>query len=88
MSEPNASRSPLARLILFICCLAVAAGILAAAHYLVIDLPAQENLPPAPENAGCSTSACELCRINCKGDPDYNTCMEQCNTLVCSGTTG
>jgi len=85
MAETKASPSPLARLVLFICCLAIAASILAAAHYLVIDLPAQKNLP-APENAQYSNSNCDICRQNCKIDSDYFLCLSICQDLECSGT--
>lgn len=68
-------------------CLAIIAGILAAAHYLVIDLPAQKNVK-VPENAASSTLACQICKNNCLVDPDYYTCLAQCEDLVCSGTTG
>jgi len=82
MSEPH--RSPLARLVLFMCCLAIAASLFAAAHYLVIDLPVQENLP-APENAQGSTSNCDVCKHNCKIDKDYFFCLSMCQDLECSG---
>ena len=85
MAEPKASQSPLTHLMLFICCLAIAASILAAAHYLVIDLPAQKNLP-APTNAVFSGSNCELCKNNCQIDPDYYSCISMCTDLECSGT--
>jgi len=81
MSESQ--RSPLASLVLFICCLAIAASLFAAAHYLVIDLPAQKNMP-APENAGSSKSNCDLCKHNCKIDKDYFFCLSLCQELECS----
>jgi hypothetical protein len=65
-------------------CLAILGSILAAAHYLVIDLPAQKNLP-APENAISSTSNCEVCKHNCKIDKDYFYCLAICEDIVCSG---
>ena len=74
-------QSPLARLVLFMVCLAVAGSIMAGAHYYAIDIP-QQNALQAPENAGVSGSSCDICRLNCKIDRDYNTCMEQCE-LVC-----
>ena len=85
MAETKVTRSPLTRLMLFICCLAIAASILAAAHYLVIDLPAQKNLP-APTNAVSSGANCELCKNNCKVDTDYYACLAICDDLECSGT--
>jgi len=47
--------SPLARLVLFIVCLAFAAGIVAGVHYLAIDLPAQEAVLHAPANSESCT---------------------------------
>jgi len=81
MSEPQ--RSPLASLVLLISCLAIAASLFAAAHYLVIDLPAQKNLP-APENAESSNSNCEICKHNCEVDKDIFSCLTQCQELECS----
>jgi archaellum component FlaG (FlaF/FlaG flagellin family) len=81
MSGPQ--RSPLASLVLFMCCLAIAASLFAAAHYLVIDLPAQKNLP-APENAESSKSNCDVCKHNCKIDKDYFFCLSLCQELECS----
>ena len=84
MSVSPPAHSPLARLVLFIICLAIAASILATVHYLVIDLPAQKNLP-APENAASSGSNCKLCKHNCKADADYFFCLAICEDLECSG---
>lgn len=75
MSEPK--RSPLARLALFMCCIAIAGSVLAGAHYYTVDLPAQKNVP-APENAGSSTSNCDICRHNCVVATDVYECLSQC----------
>ena len=83
MSESE--RSPFARLVLFMMCLAIAGTVLAGAHYYAVDLPVQKSLQ-APENAQKSTSNCELCRNNCKIDADYFFCLSICNDLECSGT--
>ena len=88
MSEPE--RSPFARLVLFMMCLAIAGTVLSGAHYYAVDLPAQKNLQ-APENAASSTQKCETCKNNCimwqiEGNRDmYNECMTQCQTYQCSG---
>jgi archaellum component FlaG (FlaF/FlaG flagellin family) len=76
-------RSPLARLVLFMVCLAIAGSILAGAHYYAVDLPQQKTLQ-APENAESSNSNCEICRHNCLVDPDYYSCLSICNDLECS----
>ena len=51
MSE---SRSPLARLVLFLICLSIAGGLIGGAHYLAIDRPVQrasELQAPANEQS-------------------------------------
>jgi len=84
MPETNASRSPLARLVLFIVCLAIAASLVAGTHYYAIDLPQQKSLQ-APENAESSNINCILCIHNCIVDPDPDTCKSQCKDLECAG---
>ena len=82
MSEPR--QSPLASLVLFMICVAIAASLFASAHYLVIDLPAQKNVQ-APENAQSSMSKCNTCKKNCLVDPDIHKCLSECIDLQCSG---
>ena len=86
MSATTIPRSPLASLVLFICCIAMAASILATAHYVVVDLPAQNNVQ-APENALLSTEDCNLCKKNCKAPSvdDHIECIRQCEEIQCSG---
>jgi hypothetical protein len=62
-------------------CLALAGSITAGAHYYTIDIP-QQNAMQAPENSESSAINCAICKKNCKADPDYYTCLDQCN-LVC-----
>ena len=57
-------KSPLTRLVLFIVCLAIAATIVAGAHYLAVDLPAQETALHPPANS-------ESCTISYKGSCAY-----------------
>ncbi|MDO9550059.1 MAG: hypothetical protein Q7J03_03715 [Methanoregula sp.] len=63
MTDPHATRSPLARLVLFIVCLAFAGSFVAVVHYLAVDLPAQ-NIPQAPAN-GNSCALYENQRMEC-----------------------
>ncbi|MFA4876402.1 MAG: hypothetical protein WC586_03240 [Methanoregula sp.] len=49
MTETRSERSPLARLVLFMICLAIFGSVLAGAHYYAIDLPQQQSLQP-PRN--------------------------------------
>lgn len=79
MSE--ASPAPLARLVLFMVCLAIAGSVLAGAHYYAVDLP-QQNTIQAPGNAYSSTATCAICKSNCKGSSDYFQCLSECD-LVC-----
>jgi hypothetical protein len=48
MSE--STKSPLARLVLFIVCLSVLGSAVAGAHYYAVDLPQQQQIAQAPEN--------------------------------------
>lgn len=80
MSEPE--RSPFARLVLFMICLAIAGSVVAGAHYYAVDLPAQKNLQ-APENRFVSSTSCDICRANCmgwekSGYHDYYECIDMC----------
>lgn len=53
------SKSPLARLVLFAICLAVAGSIVAGVHYFAVDLPGQQVLH-APMNGDCLESCDDL----------------------------
>jgi len=77
-------RSPLARLVLFMVCLAVAGSILGGAHYYAVDIPQQNALQP-PQNADSSNQNCKTCKHNCKIDLDYYLCLSICEDLECSG---
>jgi len=79
MSEPN--RSPLARLILFITCLAIAGSILAGTHYYTIDLP-QKNVEVAPSNFIWDN--CKDCLKWCAWDhPNNPACKHMCQAALC-----
>ncbi len=83
MSEPQ--RSPLASLVLFMFCLAIAASLFATAHYLAVDLPAQQNVN-TPENAGWGTTSCTQCRQDCGSsstDTNYGNCLMTCRAVAC-----
>ena len=62
MTPPQQGKSPLGRLVLFMVCLAVAGCIVAGAHYVVVDKPAQDALP-APANGDCPRYY--SCQANC-----------------------
>jgi len=80
MSESNTSRSPLARLVLFIICLAILGSALATLHYAAVDLPQQKASPP-PDNSN-KLSKCPICVSNCLFVPDQFKCLEECD-LIC-----
>jgi len=73
-------RSPLARLVLFIVCIAILGSALATLHYAAVDLPQQKAIPP-PDNSQ-KLSKCSICTSNCVFEPDYFNCMQECD-LIC-----
>lgn len=81
MSEPE--QSPLARLVLFIVCLAIAGSALAGAHYYAIDLPDQQNAARnPPENTNTMALKCKNCLLGCTYDPNPVACLNNCD-LYC-----
>lgn len=63
--------SPLARLVLFMVCLSIVGTVVAGAHYVAVDRPAQEAAFHAPANSesctviytgSCSKIRATLCR--------------------------
>jgi len=74
MSE---TQSPLAGLVLFIICLAIAGTFVAGVHYFAIDLP-QQNALQAPENEYPWPK--EDCEFEC--GVDKSVCESQCPTYV------
>lgn len=81
MSASHPARSPLARLVLFMICLALAGTVVAGAHYYAVDVPQQNTLQP-PENGVGSSTSCAICKHNCKVAPDYYHCLSTCD-VVC-----
>lgn len=84
MAETHKEKSPLARLVLFMVCLSIAGSILAGAHYVTVDLPAQEN-SPAPLNTIELQAACKICMTSCIFDLDKYGCDLTCKDLTCGG---
>jgi hypothetical protein len=80
MSLSQSTRSPLARLVLFMVCLAIAGSCIAGAHYYTVDLPQQKATPP--ENSIKFGQKCEICRANCVGETDFYNCLTECD-LIC-----
>jgi hypothetical protein len=82
MDEPMtvSEQPPLARLVLFMICLAALGSILAGAHYLILDIPAQQNVP-SPENSGWGTTSYTQCKQNCGSSSiniNYGDCIITC----------
>jgi hypothetical protein len=88
--EPE--KMPLARLALFIICLATAGSILAGSYYLAIDLPQQKVVAPKnsvyPPVTDCETFLNEGCDSYCwsaagnEQDFDWGACGNHCNCLT------
>jgi hypothetical protein len=75
MSEQN----PLARLVLFMICLAIAGSVVAGMHYTFIDLPAQDALR-APTNSRADNCP-EWCKEYAAGDMQKDI---SCQIKYCS----
>jgi hypothetical protein len=74
-------KTPLARLMFFMICLAVAGSILAGAHYYAIDLP-QQNAVVAPVNS--PSDNCQDCYDWCAREhPNSGGCKYNCLIYVC-----
>jgi hypothetical protein len=76
----QSQKSPLARLVLFMVCLAIAGSFVAGMHYFAIDLPQQKTLQ-APKNT--DGYACGICVKYCimGGLPG-----DKCTKEVCRGS--
>ena len=83
--------SPLARLVLFMVCLAVAGALVSGLHYIAVDVPAQKAAS-APDNWGSSCmqeckKATENCIAeNCPGEISSFKCIH-CN-VMCGAMCG
>ena len=77
MSDQN---SPLARLVLFMVCLAIAGTIAAGAHYVLIDIPEQEMAPPPMNYDGAACASCMAsCAYKVWDDSCVNACLRSCD---------
>lgn len=82
MSDQN---SPLARLVLFMVCLAIAGSALAVAHYAALDLPAQNSVQNPPANSesctiiysgNCAKIRATICHVGGTDNDWLRSCME------------
>jgi hypothetical protein len=69
------TKSPLARLVLFMVCLAIAGSCVAGVHYYTVDLPQQQS-QTAPENSHIDTGCMDWCT---SGSMPYYICYSMCN---------
>lgn len=81
MNEPGNTNQPLARLVLFMVCLALAGTFVAGAHYYAVDLPEQQKNLQAPDNGMKPMIKCQICKANCEGKVDYYNCYTECDML-------
>jgi hypothetical protein len=91
---PESAQSPLARLVLFVVCLSIAGSFVAGAHYVMVDLPAQNAQLQAPTNGDTCSDTCYSdymsdLKSNCGGTKNYpfcgapywntyQTCLQEC----------
>lgn len=75
-------QSPLARLVLFIVCIAILGSALATLHYAVVDLP-QQTAVVAPANS--PSDNCQDCYDWCTREhPNSGGCKYNCLIYVCN----
>jgi hypothetical protein len=83
MTSPQ--QSPLARLVLFMFCLAIFGSLVAGAHYIAVDLPSQEAAlyPPANSESctiiytrDCVKIRATLCNVGGTGPDWLKSCMK------------
>jgi len=58
MTSEETKQTPLARLVLFMFCLAIAGSVVAGVHYVVIDIPAQQQIAEKPPENGSMHDEC------------------------------
>jgi hypothetical protein len=76
----ESTRSPLARLVLFIVCLSIAGSIVAGVHYYAIDLPQQQNIQAPANSCGNYMEKQIECSFRCGQD---KVCYGSCLTEDC-----
>lgn len=84
--------SPLARLVLFMVCLSVAATFIAVVHYAAVDLPQQKVVAPKnfvyPAVTDCDLfldQGCDnYCSVAAENEPffDWGACYNHCDCLT------
>ena len=88
MERALSTKSPLARLILFMVCLGISGSLVAGAHYFAVDLPQQQARALHPPGNGNTEllAACNICMQNCQFESNSYECENTCKLLVCGGS--
>jgi len=74
----ESTRSPLARLVLFIVCLSIAGSIVAGVHYYAVDLPQQQNVQAPTNSCGNYLEKQFECSTRCGQDKAcYGSCLTE-----------
>ncbi|HEX3002414.1 MAG TPA: hypothetical protein VHN82_08640 [Methanoregula sp.] len=74
------TQSPLARLVLFMVGLTIAGTILGGVHYIVVDIPAQQTMPPPVNYDGEGCARCmATCAYQVWDDSCVNNCARSCD---------
>lgn len=71
MADTAPNRSPLARLVLFLVCLAAVCGILTGLYYSVVILP-QQHAVTVPKAVRTFDNVCDACLESC--NEEYHRC--------------
>jgi hypothetical protein len=90
MTASDSPQSPMARLVLFIVCVAIAASFFAGLTYLAVDLPAQKNAEPPQNIMQCPGDKYMACLAECEAKhPAWDTwgrelCNKWCMNNICT----
>ena len=81
MSKIHYQTSPLARLVLFMVCLALFGSIVAVVHYYAVELPDQQRAALQMLENAVSTK-CKNCQFICSYAQNPIKCLDDCD-LIC-----
>jgi hypothetical protein len=79
MSETHSTKSPLARLVLFMVCLSIAGSVVAGLHYYFVDLPQQKAIEDYTRcSGGCISTNVMISTPYGPRNPTDETCQKNC----------
>jgi len=81
MTDIQSAQSTLARLVLFMVCLAIAGSAIVGAYYVAVNLPAQKGLTAPDNGVKAGQNRCEIYKAYCENKPDFYTCLASC--IIC-----